>query len=118
MKPFNEEDTQKLTEEKKAAMHGDVVLQRIDEMPDGLETCKEPVLAYGEATGHLHKLFGEQGDFELKQDKQGTKYLKVNNVIYLKHQEHRPIEIHPGVFRIGIQREYDPFSKRIREVAD
>ena len=41
-------------------MHGDVIVERIDKLPDGFKTYKrcENVLAYGEATGHLHMLEG------------------------------------------------------------
>jgi len=44
--------------------------------------------------------------------------LRVVNPVLLKHQEHSPIKLPPGDYKIGIQREYDPFEQIIREVAD
>ena len=47
-------------------MHGDVVIERIEAVPAGFDKMtKEPLdcLAYGEVTGHAHKLFN--GEFDL-----------------------------------------------------
>ena len=87
---------------------------------DEMEVCVDRCVAYGEATGHLHQIQGELGvDFELKRcPKTKVEYAKINNVCFLKHQEHRPVELVPGVYRFGRQLEYDPFEKRMREVAD
>lgn len=122
MKPFNEENPQLNNNmaEGDYAFHGDVVLYCESKLPDDFESMpkvEDSALAYGEATGHIHKLVS--GDFDLREcPKTKVKHLKVVKPTMLKHQEHRPIEINPGVYRIGIQREYDPISKKIREVAD
>ena len=102
-------------------MHGDVVIYRVEDLPEDFESLKkEPYdcLAYGEATGHAHKLF--DGVFDLKIDHQNpsVRHLRVAEPVKLRHQEHKEITLRPGNYRIGIQREYDPFEKRIREVAD
>lgn len=124
MKPFNEENPQLNNEFKPGdyGFHGDVVLFCESELPidfDKMPKVKDSSLAYGEATGHIHQLFGEPENFDLREcPKTKVKHLKVVKPIMLKHQEHRPIEINPGVYRIGIQKEYDPIEKKIREVAD
>jgi hypothetical protein len=122
MKPFNEENPKMNVTINNGdwAMHGDVLLFGEESLPidfDSMPKVQDHCLAHGEATGHHHKLVS--GDFDLREcPKTKVKYLKVVTPTMLKHQEHSPIEINPGIFRIGIQREYDPFAKKIREVAD
>ena len=36
----------------------------------------------------------------------------------IKHQEHEPITIPEGIYRVRIVKEYDPFSNTTRGVAD
>lgn len=121
MKPFNEHGTKKAKFEQigDECLHGDVIVTRTD-LPndfDSMPIVKDACLAYGEITGHVHKLVS--GDFELREDpKTKTRHLKVVTESFLKHQEHAPIVIPPGTYRIGIQREYDPFEKLVRRVAD
>lgn len=124
MKPFNEHGPQEIKEHKVGgyALHGDVILFMVAEQPAdfaALPKEKNDALAYGELTGHVHKIIGEPGDFELKVDEaKQTRHLRVVRPVTLKHQEHSPIKLPPGDYRIGIQREYDPFTKLIRPVVD
>lgn len=125
-KQFNEHNPQEIKKHESGnyALHGDVILFMVNESerPGNFENLpKEPnnALAYGELTGHIHQIFGEPGDFDLRVDEQTkTRHLRVVRPVTLKHQEHSPIKLPPGDYRIGIQREYDPFSKIIRQVAD
>lgn len=125
MKPFNEENPRKDFGERIGfiGFHGDVTCERLAELPDSFEdmpVCTDRCIAYGEATGHIHQVQGEQGkDFDLRRDPETKReYLRVNNVVFLKHQEHAPVELKPGIYRFGRQLEYDPFEKKLREVAD
>ena len=122
-KAFNENGTQKATfnEIGQEALHGDVIITSahlpndFDSMPKVKDSC----LAYGEMTGHMHKIFGDEGTFDLREcPKTKTRHLRVVAPVSLKHQEHSPIILPPGDYRIGIQKEYDPFEKIIRQVAD
>lgn len=121
MKPFNEHGTQKaeFKKTKDEALHGDVIISA-SELPKEFASfieVKDACLAHGEATGHMHKIVS--GEFELREDpKTKIKHLRVVTEALLKHQEHSPIILPPGEYRIGIQREYDPFEKRVRQVAD
>lgn len=127
-KPFNEADPILGTELKMndLIMHGDVFLTKVEKLPENFEALtksKDSCLAYGEATNHHHKLFrfGEDtgsAAFDLRIADDGKRYLKVLEPTILKHQEHRPIEIPPGYYDVGIQREYDPFLKIARQVVD
>lgn len=121
-KPFNESvppirpKFKKLNDE---GLHGDVIITKTKE-PKGFEAMtkiEDGCLAYGEATGHMHKLFG--GEFDLREcPETKVKHLRVVKEVVLKHQEHNPVVIPPGHFRIGIQVEYDPYEKLSRRVAD
>lgn len=100
--------------------HGDVLLfmEALPENFELMEKCTEPVLAYGEATGHLHMLFSD-GEVDLRECKKtNQKYLRLVEPATLKHQEHNPIQLPPGTYRIGIQKEYDHFDEEIRSVID
>lgn len=124
MKPFNEHNPMggfKL-EPGEYGLHGDVILYAETDLPGGFEKMndvKDACLAYGEATGHAHKIFGDEGDFILREcPETRVRHLHVLKEVVLKHQEHEPRGIPPGKYKIGIQREYDPFSKRVRQVID
>lgn len=102
--------------------HGDVIVERLDAVPEGFEAwpiVKASCLAYGEATGHAHKLFGE---FELRENPETKErvFIVKGNVAYLKHQEHHPRGFlgEGRVYKHSIVREFDHFSEEIRRVAD
>lgn len=122
MKEFRQDGTKEMKHSAgNYGLHGDVILfcedlpKAFSKMPTVADSC----LAYGEATGHAHKIFGEPKDYEIRKDPTSNViYLKVHNPVYLKHQEHTPIKIPPGGYKIGIQTEYDPFTKLVRQVAD
>lgn len=102
--------------------HGDVIVTRLKKAPSDFEKwplVKDDCLAYGEVTGHAHKLFG---DFELRENPETKErvFVTKGNVTYLKHQEHNPRALlgEGRVYKHGIQREYDHFDELIREVAD
>lgn len=121
MKPFNGHNPiiGRTIKNGQIAMHGDVLVfgEEIPKDFDNWPIVKDSCLAYGESTGHAHQLVG--GEFYLRENpKTKERHLRVVTSTMLKHQEHRPIEINPGEYRIGIQREYDPFEKLIRNVED
>lgn len=124
MKPFNEHNPQRAgpMSSGEHALHGDVIIFGENALPsnfDQMDKVKDACLAYGEATGHLHQIIGRPEAFDLREcQKTKVKYLRVVEPVMLRHQEHSPIEIDPGVYKIGIQREYDPFEKLTRQVAD
>lgn len=122
-KPFNEHGGQEIKEYIPGdyALHGDVILnfQSLPEDFDSMPEVKDQCLAYGEATGHMHKIIGEPHQFLLKEcQKTKTRHLRVVEPVLLKHQEHEQIKLPPGDYRIDIQREYDPFEKLSKKVVD
>lgn len=118
---------------------GDVLLYRIDSIPDGLDTAsREYVLAHGEHTGHAHRLVDEaenademariHGAPEKKEDsrnfiimrdpKSNVTYLRVFKETQLVHNEHDKVPVPPGDYRIGQVREKGMFDEMIRPVLD
>jgi hypothetical protein len=98
---------------------GDVLIMAVTALPDGelVEVPREEglvVLAHGEQTGHKHAFSAmtvsllRAGSSEL--------YLRVEQPSPLEHEEHDPIVVPQGVYRVIRQREYTP--EAVRLVAD
>ena len=88
---------------------GDVLLVPVDEAPDGARpvarTGGRLILAEGEATGHAHAIGSHRATLlEAGEDR----YLRVGSPVTLDHEEHAPITVAPGTYRVVIQREYVP----------
>jgi len=122
MKPFNKEKcAEREVNVGDIIMHGDLIIEKIKELPGRFLTLdKEPnnALAYGEQTGHIHQLSEGKFDIRIDNENHNNRYLRLLEPISLKHQEHKEIILPPGNYRSRIQKEYDPFTKKIREVAD
>lgn len=121
MKPFNEKIRgTAIMENGDYALHGDVIIVSSQEPNDfdAMSIVADHCLAYGESTGHAHKIFGDPGSFEVRENKNKERFLRVVRDVSLKHQEHDGIILPPGFYRIGIQTEYDPFEKMKRQVID
>jgi len=103
---------------------GDVFIQRIDEpIPNGVKKVRadkgRTILAYGEVTGHAHALPQRAKLFRMEDVGSGTglvSWLDLDKPATLKHEEHAPIELPAGRYKVTIQREYSP--EEIRAVAD
>lgn len=113
----------------KTARQGDVVLVRVDKLPEGLIPTKRDqhgriVLAHGERSGHGHAI-REKGvcGFRLASTTDdptgvsgGVDYIEVGgsggtlNHEYVSGQmaEHEPVSLPPGIYRVALQREYQP----------
>lgn len=84
--------------------HGDVQLIKVDRIPEAKSLGKRKELAYGEVTGHAHRI--DVG--ELFEAKNGELYLKVEKLAKLSHEEHKTVTLEPGCYRVGIKRQYSP----------
>ena len=101
---------------------GDVLLVQVEEIPSDAKPCKvdgDVILAYGEVTGHAHRLeagtvkpLAKGGVWEPTAER----FIQALEGAVLKHEEHAPIAIPPGKYRVIQQREYSP--EEIRNVAD
>lgn len=98
--------------------HGDVLIQRVGSIPQG--AAKRPrngklVVMAGETTGHAHVITEKTCDiWELK----GDIYLDVTEPVTITHEEHKPIDIPEGVYKIGRVQEYDYYEAQSRLVQD
>lgn len=96
--------------------HGDVILEKM-ELPNNLEKTDETVLAYGEVTGHAHRLTGS--DFEIyREPATKRRFLRVVKDTDLTHEEHHTRTIPPGTYEIRPTKEADHIQGIIRIVAD
>lgn len=118
---------------------GDVIIERIDEIPSTAQRMKPKrgqriVLAYGEATGHHHSIDIRDADWwRASSDAakapppagpQGpvngpdldVQFLDVKTSATVTHQEHAAIVLPAGKYRVIQQKEYSP--EEIRRVAD
>lgn len=103
----------------KPIRQGDVILIPCNEKPEGETQHEELTLAYGEATGHHHTLYNLHPGAMIREWKKNNKrYFEVNKHYSLRHQEHKEIVVPPGVYEIGIEREYDPFENVLKRVVD
>lgn len=97
---------------------GDISIESIEAMPEQGEQIKATsgriILAYGEATGHHHSICAD--DVETALADGGAMFLKLCRDSVLAHQEHAPISLQAGNYRVTRQREYSPTE--IRNVAD
>ena len=100
-------------------VQGDVFLHPAV-MPKGaVRAQRKPrgwVLAEGEHTGHAHAVVDDGAELY---EADGVLYLRVDGEeVALRHEEHKPVFIPKGDWRVGIVREYDPFLEETRRVAD
>lgn len=102
---------------------GDVLLVKIEKLPaDATEIHKDTAIQYGEITNHAHRFTGAPIIMFRKTDFDGsgnfTKFVILDKPTMLTHEEHKPIEVPPGIYESRIVREFDHFSKLIRQVRD
>jgi len=108
---------------KKQARQGDVFFEVVTSLPkkDQLKRKNDPILAYGEVTGHSHKIMSPpMSEVESYVDKSGDIFVKSDQPITVGHDEHDTITLDPGqLYCITIQREYDPAAaEKERRVSD
>lgn len=126
---------------------GDVLLIPVATLPSDVEVVQEGgkvILALGEKSFHHHHIDSDcitllrspsaeqfvnaaQAILRAPQERTlGTRsqtrgYIDVKDFVELKHEEHAPIPVPPGKYKVVIQREYvaeDRSSKEARELAN
>ena len=107
----------------KIIRQGDVLLIPVSlDTPDKTDKHKELTVAWGEVTGHHHTCYSSDKEnksfIESWIDVNGTHFAKFTAEYIMRHQEHGDVYISPGVYQIGNESEYDPFTKKMRRVID
>jgi len=92
------------------------MIRPISKAPRGKRTIrKDGALAYGEATGHSHRV-ATLDAAQVYECGEGL-YLSVSaEGVAIVHEEHKTIDLPKGDYQITIQREYSP--EAIRNVVD
>ena len=80
--------------------------------PDG----KDFILAYGEVTGHAHRIRQVPSAAFFQFPVTGERVLVLDKPATITHEEHGAIKLPKGTFKVVIQREYSP--EAIRSVID
>ena len=102
---------------------GDVLLVPIDSVPEDVRPVSPEggaaVLAHGEVTGHAHVIRDERAVLVTAAEAEEL-YLIVHGVqpVTLAHEEHDPLPVAPGSYRVIRQREYVPGPVATRRVVD
>ena len=126
----------------KKYQQGDVVMLKVDDdyFKDNVRSGEEvvsyntqshnnPVLAFGEVTGHKHQIHMkdmlDKAEVTLHMGYRGDAGVDVpdafevcEETVVLTHEEHKPIELPPGKYIVKIVREFDHIAGRSRYVAD
>lgn len=104
--------------------HGDLLIKST-EIPDGTKVRPDKVLAWGTATGHVHRVIGGQ----VLEGDSGKVYVRVTSTAgaQVVHTvgltetltgDHNTIGLPIGDYIVVRQRAYDPYERAIREVQD
>lgn len=113
----------------RAAAQGEVNLRRVDALPDGLVPVQPEngafIVGHSES-GHHHVLPATAGVTVMEQVRDVPQGMKIFYAILdaptaLTQDAsvpHETVMLDPGIFRIKISREYDPFAEAARRVAD
>ena len=95
---------------------GDVLLVPAT-LPKGakpVESKGDVVLAYGEVTGHAHRI---KESTKVRMWSAGAeRFLQVMDAVALIHEEHATVTIPPGIYKLPQQVEYTPAE--LQRVAD
>ena len=94
--------------------HGDVLIAPAEAIPEAALRRADLVLALGELTGHAHRV--EAGGGAQLHELGPDLYLEVwGQPARVVHEEHLPIELPVGRYRVWRQREYRPGSFAVVE---
>ncbi len=89
--------------EKKIYRQGDILFKKIENFPLDIASKPDNVIAEGEVSGHYH-LLNSGALYEVLNSE--DLYLKAGEKTKITHNEHLPIKLSPGNYKIIRQREY------------
>lgn len=104
---------------------GDILFLRVDGIPSNAKPVaavgRRYVLAEGEATGHAHTVPARGTALMEVPNEGGVTYLTVEEItgpVEVTHQEHAPVALDPGTWKVIRQREYTDDDENWSLVAD
>jgi hypothetical protein len=103
--------------------HGDVLLKEIESLPGGVKKTRREngrlIVMKGETTGHAHVITDQAASiWMLEKDGKTELYLEATEPVTIIHEEHKPLPIPAGIYRIGQVSEYDYFREMERKAID
>ena len=116
--------------------HGDLLITRINAVPQSAINISSKIIAEGEVSGHKHKLVGqatvriitgkdvghtiiervESGDVSINRIPE--LYFSASEDVKLTHEEHKTLELPRGSYKVTKEREFNPFEDLTTEVLD
>ena len=85
------------------ARQGDVLLFKVADLPKGAKDVTpkmgDVILAYGEVTGHAHRIKRDEYPSARIFDVGAERYLQVAERVALTHEEHTAVFLEAGVYR-------------------
>ena len=116
--------------------HGDLLITRINAVPQNAISISSKIIAEGEVSGHKHKLVGkatvrilpgrdagttiigrvESGDVSVNRIPE--LYFSTSEDVKLTHEEHKTLELPRGSYKVTKEREFNPFEDLTTEVLD
>jgi len=106
---------------KKLYAHGDINIEVYEGEVKGekVNHAGKFVLAEGETSGHKHVITTPSiDDMDVIKSADGGMFLVLRADGIVTHEEHAPMAIPKGTYRIDREREVDHFSKTTRKVLD
>jgi hypothetical protein len=94
---------------------GDVLFVRVDRPPK-LRPTNTDVVVEGEATGHAHRVKHGSLHADASMWNQPDLYVEAGPKTRIVHEEHGPIALEPGFWKVVRQIEYDERAQRGREI--
>ena len=88
---------------------GDVLLRKVESIPEDAKPSDDDIILKGEATGHAHRIVNGT-IFTRSSWPRNQMYVEASAGATLVHEEHKTIQIEPGFYEVIRQREYDPKS--------
>ena len=88
---------------------GDVLLRKVESIPEDAKPSDDDIILKGEATGHAHRIVN--GTIFTRSTRPIQMFVEASAGAILVHEEHETIQIEPGFYEVIRQQEYDPKSR-------
>ncbi len=95
----------------KIIRHGDVLLTPITQLPRQAQIKTGVILSRGEVTGHSHRILEANHAQMFSAGLDNFLEIKSQSAT-LVHEEHAPIVLERGFYKVWMQREYRPDANR------
>ena len=96
---------------------GDIFVGSVESVPTEAKRKHSPVLIEGEVTGHSHRVEGPEA-VSLWETEESFYVQVFAAEVRIVHEEHAPITLPTGLYRVWRQREYTPGPIRFQYVVD